>query len=393
MCIVKTIDTGDGNKRFHRIYICWAACKEGFKSGCRKIIGVDGCHLKGKYGGQLLVAIEIDANNNIYPLAYAVVEVENKSSWEWFLEYVYWDVKDSDDPDEAIQEQYTWTFMSDKQKGLIEAFKTVMPNVDHRFCVRHLHGNFKRAVFNAQAFEDVLWLAATSTTIQFFKHPMEKMKKLDPNAFDWFKDKCPTTWSRAYFSSTVKCDILLNNLCECFNAFILDARDKPILTLLSMIEDLIMVRMQMNRNKVEAGEGKICPKVRLKLRKNVDESVGYIPVQSDKNHFQVYTGYYQFQSAMDLIKGTCSCNRWQLSGIACKHACCAIRMNPGDDIEDYVHSSYTVETYRRSYAPIIMPMSGREFWPQTNPSLLPPMYRGKKRGRPKRMRRVDPHEN
>lgn len=28
--------------RFQRIYVCFDACKEGFKIGCRKIFGVDG---------------------------------------------------------------------------------------------------------------------------------------------------------------------------------------------------------------------------------------------------------------------------------------------------------------------------------------------------------------
>ncbi|XVF71656.1 hypothetical protein PTKIN_Ptkin12aG0057100 [Pterospermum kingtungense] len=61
------------------------ACKDGFKAGCRPILSLDGCFLKGYYGGQLLVAIGIDANDCIYPLAYAVVESENYESWCWFL--------------------------------------------------------------------------------------------------------------------------------------------------------------------------------------------------------------------------------------------------------------------------------------------------------------------
>ncbi|CAH9099769.1 unnamed protein product [Cuscuta epithymum] len=51
-CVVKLSDvdvTGEGN-RFLRIYICWEACKEGYKY-CRPIIGLDVCHLKCKLGG------------------------------------------------------------------------------------------------------------------------------------------------------------------------------------------------------------------------------------------------------------------------------------------------------------------------------------------------------
>lgn len=43
--------------RFNRIYICLEPLKRGFKQGCRPLIGFDGCHLKGPYGGQLLAAV------------------------------------------------------------------------------------------------------------------------------------------------------------------------------------------------------------------------------------------------------------------------------------------------------------------------------------------------
>ncbi|CAI9300170.1 unnamed protein product [Lactuca saligna] len=45
-----------------------------------------------KNGGQLLAAIGRDANNHIYPVAWAVVEVENKESWKWFLDLLIDDI-------------------------------------------------------------------------------------------------------------------------------------------------------------------------------------------------------------------------------------------------------------------------------------------------------------
>ncbi|EPS66978.1 hypothetical protein M569_07797, partial [Genlisea aurea] len=86
--VLKLQDDGPVDKRFLRFYCCFAACKEGFKVGCRPLFGVDGCFLKGKYEGQILAAVGMDANNNIYPIAYAVVERENQETWEWFLNLV-----------------------------------------------------------------------------------------------------------------------------------------------------------------------------------------------------------------------------------------------------------------------------------------------------------------
>ncbi|CAA0820099.1 MuDR family transposase, partial [Striga hermonthica] len=71
---------------FKRMYICWEALKSGLREGCRPVICLDGCHLKTSCGRILLTAVGIDGNNCIYPFAYAVVEQENKNSWNWFVE-------------------------------------------------------------------------------------------------------------------------------------------------------------------------------------------------------------------------------------------------------------------------------------------------------------------
>jgi len=74
--------------------------------GCRPIVLVDACHLKGHLGGQLMCAIGKDGNNDMFPIAYAVVET--KDSWSWFLSILIEDIGSIDES--------AWTFMSDRQK-------------------------------------------------------------------------------------------------------------------------------------------------------------------------------------------------------------------------------------------------------------------------------------
>lgn len=93
---------------FQRLYMSLAACKEGFRKACRHVIGVNGCFLKGRYGGQLLAAVGRDLNENIYPIAIVMVEVEIKDSWSWFLETLVGDLGPNDST--------RWTFISDRQK-------------------------------------------------------------------------------------------------------------------------------------------------------------------------------------------------------------------------------------------------------------------------------------
>ena len=87
-CVMMKLDRPNPNvlSKFQRLYFSLVAMKRGFLDGCRLVIGVDGCFLKGPFKGQLLVAIERDGNNNMYPIAFAAVEVETKDFWTWFLE-------------------------------------------------------------------------------------------------------------------------------------------------------------------------------------------------------------------------------------------------------------------------------------------------------------------
>jgi hypothetical protein len=96
---------------FQRIYICLEACKKGFMAGCRKVIGLDGCFFKGATNGELLCAVGRDANNQMYPLAWAVVEKENNDSWDWFCSLLFRDVN--------VLDGEGWVIISDQQKVII----------------------------------------------------------------------------------------------------------------------------------------------------------------------------------------------------------------------------------------------------------------------------------
>jgi len=72
--------------RFRSFYFSFDGCKKGFKAACRPFVGVDGCHLKTKYGGHLLLAVGRDPNDQYFPLAFGVVKVESKESWKWLMD-------------------------------------------------------------------------------------------------------------------------------------------------------------------------------------------------------------------------------------------------------------------------------------------------------------------
>ncbi|XP_052724052.1 uncharacterized protein LOC128193901 [Vigna angularis] len=121
------VEENDGYPIFLRFYACFKGCKDNFDS-CRPIIGLDGAFLKGRHRGELLTAVARDANDQMMPLAYAIVEVENNETWTWFMELL---IEDLGGPDLCS----SLTLISDQQKGLLPAVQDLLSGVAHRFCV------------------------------------------------------------------------------------------------------------------------------------------------------------------------------------------------------------------------------------------------------------------
>ncbi|CAL2240111.1 unnamed protein product [Prunus armeniaca] len=235
--VIKTEQVG-GQAIFLRMYVCFAGCRQGFLDGCRPVIGVDGCHVKGPYPGQILTVVGVDSNNGSFPIAYTIVEIESKQSWIWFLRLLIEDLK--------ITNGLSYAFISDKQKGLIPTNETLLPTAEHRICVRHLYNNF-RSSHSGLALKHLLWPAARATTMPQWEAEMENMKQEDEEAWKWLSQRPAKNWSRSHFNTWFKCDLLLNNLCESFNSAIVDARDQSILNCLERIRVLVMLRMANRR--------------------------------------------------------------------------------------------------------------------------------------------------
>ena len=94
---LEDIEAGQERGRFKRIYICLGPVKRGFRAGCRPVVGLDGCHLKGPYGGQLLAAVGMDPEDGMYPIAWSVVDAENTENWCWFLRQLKDDLRMTND--------------------------------------------------------------------------------------------------------------------------------------------------------------------------------------------------------------------------------------------------------------------------------------------------------
>ncbi|XP_028774128.1 uncharacterized protein LOC114731172 [Neltuma alba] len=302
---------------FKRLYMCLGTCKHGFITACRPIICVDGCFLKGSFGRHLLSAVGKDANENMYPIAYAIVESECKDSWNWFMTLLFEDISSCQDKG--------WVVMSDMQKGLQEVLKVM--ECEHRFCVRHLYANF-RLKYKGKNLKDEHRNACRATTKQEFNYHMKRLEELDANAANWLDKYDPRLWNKHAFSINAKCDIVQSNIAETFNSFILIARDKPIITMCEIIRRMLMKRMVAKREDMERSCNAICPRIMDKLQRAKSDSKNYICYMTGDGMFEIESPWKR--EVVDLKMMTCTCKAWDLIGIPCGHAVAAIYRMRGD---------------------------------------------------------------
>ncbi|GJR61831.1 calcium/proton exchanger [Tanacetum coccineum] len=175
-CRLDVDESANGSATFKRIYICFKGVKDGWLAGCRKVIGLDGCFLKHTCRGELLTAMGRDANNQMYPIAWAVVRVENADNWGWFLHLLHDDL--------SLNDGNGITIISDSHKGLIDAVNDWLPEAEHRKCTRHIYANFKKKYSGLQ-YQRLFWAAASCTLEQQFVQIMDPIKQLHEGAYDY----------------------------------------------------------------------------------------------------------------------------------------------------------------------------------------------------------------
>ncbi|XP_040368098.1 uncharacterized protein LOC112180897 [Rosa chinensis] len=170
----------------------------------------------------------------------------------------------------------------------------------------------------------------------------------------------------------------------------------PILGLLEDLRLNVMIRLANRRCVGLRWKSKVGPRIAKLLKKNADRSHEYAPRESSNNRFQIQGRGVSCQSGVisthdvDLNKRNCTCRRWNISGLPCPHAICAI-FSKGLKPEDFVDVAYSQKKYMLAYGPAINPILGVEEWDVIEKPILSLQYtRGP--GRPKFSRNKEPDE-
>ncbi|XP_010521299.1 PREDICTED: uncharacterized protein LOC104800229 [Tarenaya hassleriana] len=380
---IGTTDEDDrGEEVFDRFYVCFEVLRTSWKQFCRPVIGLDGCFLKWDLKGELLAAVGRDANNRIYPIAWAVVRIESNDTRAWFIRKLKSDL--------CLGDGEKLTILSDKQKGLLNAIEQELPHAEHRMCARHIYANWKKT-FKDMELKLFFWKAAQSYHQGDYTQTMDALKAVNPLAHDALIRTEPHHWARAFFKKESQCRDVHNNLSESFNKSIRDARSRPVVDMLEEIRRQTMARIAKRSKDAEKCITEFSPKAMSELEQSRDRSRHCLVIPSGHGRYEVLE--FGISYAVNLSGNSCACRKWDLTGIPCQHALSIINERQ-ENISRFISTYHSKANWVATYAGNILPVNGEPLWKKTLKFPIGVPEDKRMPGRPKKFnRKKDPHES
>ncbi|CAN0877747.1 Protein FAR1-RELATED SEQUENCE 3 [Linum grandiflorum] len=351
-CIKLIVD--DENK-FQRLFVSYRAQVEGFENGCRPILYLDSTPLKSKHHEILLTASALDGDDDIFPVSCAIVDVENKDSWRWFLEQLR----------SAISSSEPITLVSEREKELRESALEVFENGYHRCSLYHLLEEFKRNLKgpflgDGRPSLPVYMLGAACTPrVETFNMLMERIKAVSTKAYEWLVNIEAEHWANAYFKGEQyipeKPDTF--NTGEFYSKWIEEVWEMPITMKLEALRGKTMELIETRKTESDGWAAnslqRMTPSKEKKLQEEGMKARSYKVLFSNGIVFEVHDGVI---NVVDVESRRCTCTEWIPNEFPCRHAI-AVCSRTGNQAYDYCSKYYSVENYRATYSGSINPVT------------------------------------
>ena len=141
-----------------------------------------------------------------------------------------------------------------------------------------------------------------------------------------------------------------------------------------------MKRIVIVQNVIKKSNGPLTP-VATRLFDNIKKEAAKFDVTWNGGDMYQTVGPYSEQHVVNVTERTCTCRKWDLTGMPCKHAVASIwnmaenGLEPGIP-ESWVHPTYWLTTWEEMYSFKINPCAGPEMWPPSDSpiTLTPPDY-------------------
>lgn len=299
-----------GEERFKYVFLSIGSSVKGLPY-VRRVVVVDGTHLFGKYRGCLLTASCQDANFQIFPVAFAIVDSENDDSWGWFMQKLSEIVIDGGD----------LTFVSDRQQSILKAVSEVYPQAHHGACLVHVRRNVKAKYLKKSGLPALVWRAGTMYRKKDFQTEYERIRKRNKGCWEFLEDIGVENWSRAHFKGE-RYNLMSSNIAESLNKALLPCRGSPVVAVLEFIRKMLARWFESRRKKISRTVGDIPIAVERELMKRFKGGLGMTVLAVGRWDYEVISKEGS-QYHVSLENKTCTCLEFQKLKIPCCHAMAA----------------------------------------------------------------------
>jgi hypothetical protein len=167
-----------------------------------------------KYECTMLIAIGIDADHQLVPLPFAIVEKENNGSCDWFLHLVQRVV---------VGPGHDICVFSDRHVRILNIIREVIPNhsrVHNHWCTRHIAQNLIKHDGIKENFKhfEVCW----QTNEKDFKKKLKNLERTNEKGKEFLKELMDEKekWALAYDKGGKRCGYMISNMMEIFNSIL-----------------------------------------------------------------------------------------------------------------------------------------------------------------------------
>ncbi|GLU09606.1 hypothetical protein SLE2022_332970 [Rubroshorea leprosula] len=335
-------------KKFQHLFLSFHATIHGFENGCRPLLFLDAISLKSKYHEMLLTATALDGDDGIFPVAFAIVDIENDDSWRWFLEHLR----------SAISTSQPITFVSDKDKGLMKSVLEVFENSHHGHSIYYLMDSFIRNLkgpFHGEGRASLpgnLLAAARAVRHDGFKMFTEQIKRVSSIAYDWIMENEPEYWANALFKGELFSQITFD-VAESYANWVEEARELPIIQKVEFLRCKVMELISSRQTDSTNWSTKLTPSKEERVKEESFKARYLKVLFSSDTLFEVHDTSI---NVVDLNKRECSCVTWKATGLPCCHAI-AVFNSTGRNPYDYCSRYFTVDCFRTTYSELVNPVS------------------------------------
>ncbi|XP_022893941.1 uncharacterized protein LOC111408408 [Olea europaea var. sylvestris] len=370
----------DTHNKIHYLFLAFGASIRGYLHYMRPVICVDSSHLKGPYKGTLLLTTAQDANKQIYPLAWGIVDTEMNRLWMWFLSNLKDLIGDSDE----------LVFVSDRKNSTENAIAHLFPRAHHGCCIWHMEKNLIQRYNNASSI--FLFKRAVRTyRNEKFERLMRQLRRVSARAYRYLERAGFPFWSRALFVGQ-RYNILTNNNTESLNSMLRHARSLPITCLVEHIRHTMQKWFYERQASATACNTVLSPTMENELWTTFEAGTRLQAHGLTNNLTQV--GISNNTDIIDFFEKTCTCREFQLNRMSCVHATRAACLR-GKSLYDLSSPYYTSEYWKGAYGKAIYPIQREVDWnvsPEiTGTPIMPPSVR-RPPGRPPTQRKRSRHE-